>query len=321
MTWLKQRSWCPTTLLTSGIMTCTSAILKMLNSRWADISSCSLLMWFAMFSNIDVQCCCWEKWVEQNMNKIHNQDWRGILCVNWTATTNLLLPLLWYIAILEFDQHDGGAIIRNDVECMVVLRYECIYRQAEWNYLFQFITCQAYTNSAEASSRVQKKQRRNNFFPYRFDQFTFSFFSISSDDIFWSNGSRTERIMFSSVMLNKDSVHCVCEWIGRERIIFYNMRMKNENRWCRPKSTKAHNLECAKLNVNIMETEFSFHLLISFHGWNERGNINFSISLSFHKFLMNIKHVSETHLIIDMRDDVLLQRSDGVLNTEICVRP
>lgn len=169
--------------------------------------------------------------------------------------------LLWYIAILEFDQNDGGEIIRNDVECMVVLPvWMCISSsRMKLSFSIYYMSGIHKQNRAESQQESTKKRRRKNFFPYRFDQFTFSFFSISSDDIFWSNGSRTERIMFSSVMLNKDRVHCVCERI-EERIIFYNMKMKNENRWCRPKSAQME--WRVELNVNIMETEFSFHLLI-----------------------------------------------------------
>lgn len=40
-------------------------------------------------------------------------------------------------------------------------------------------------------------------------QFTFSFLSISIADSFWSKGSRTERMMFSSVMLKSERVHIV----------------------------------------------------------------------------------------------------------------
>lgn len=80
-----------------------------------------------------------------------------------------------------------------------------------FNLLHVRHTQQAEQREFSQEERKKKRRRNNIFFPIIvLINFTFSFFSISSDDIFWSNGSRTERIMFSSVMLNRDSVHCVC---------------------------------------------------------------------------------------------------------------
>lgn len=91
MTMSSEWTWNADAADTSGIITCTSAILKMLSKRWAASSSNSVLMWWLIVSRIDVQYCwififlCWTTTgnlfciVREKMklfsNFLHDKNW------------------------------------------------------------------------------------------------------------------------------------------------------------------------------------------------------------------------------------------------------
>lgn len=88
---------------TSGKMIWTSAILKILNNRWADNSSNSLLMWWLIVSKIDVQCCCGRMWRENKLvehirnkmrGKIGKLSFFSIYYMTWINKNDMKLTIL-----------------------------------------------------------------------------------------------------------------------------------------------------------------------------------------------------------------------------------